>query len=113
MSDMAYAFRFKADVGDIVYAVTLTDETGKVNVDVATIKEIQDNSYHTLQDATGFTNELVRADDFENYSIGYWVKEDNLCIGVAMYFGESLFLTQEEALMEAHRIEELQKEDLI
>ena len=112
MSDMAYAFRFKADVGDIVYAVTITNETSKVNVDVVTIKEIQDNSYHTLQDKNGFTNELVRAEDFENYSIGYWVAEERLCIGAAMYFGESLFLTQEEALIEAHRVEEMQKEEL-
>ena len=105
-SSMAYAFRFKAEIGDIVWAVNTDRETNATCVDKVTIKEIQDNSYNVHQNEDGFSNEVVREPDFENFSIGYWVAEEDVCIGVAMYFGETLFLTEQEARIEAHNIEE-------
>lgn len=110
-STMAYAFRYKAEVGDVVWAVTANIETNEVYVDKVTIQEIQDNSYHVLQDENGFTDQVVQAEDFENYSIGYWIAEEDISVGVAMYFGETLFLTQQEAQIEACKAkEDLEKE---
>ena len=107
---MSYAYRYKAEVGDVVWAVT-SDEQDKIHIDKVTIEQIQDNSWHTCQDADGDVIEVVQAEDFENYSIGYWIAEEDMCIGVAMYFGETLFLTEEEAQIEACNIEEFLKEE--
>lgn len=105
-STMAYSFRYKAEVGDVVWAVTACVETNEVYVDKVTIQEIQDNSYHVLQNEDGFTDQVVQAEDFENYSIGYWIAEEDITIGVAMYFGETLFLTEQEAHIEAYKAKE-------
>ena len=92
---MKYAFRFEAKVGDVVYAVT-ADENDDVHVDKVTIDEKQDNSYRVKIDGNGyFTEEIVRSKDWKSCSIGYWIKE--FSFGHAMYFGETLFLTEEEA----------------
>lgn len=109
---MSYAFRFKAEIGDVVWAVT-DSENGDIQIDKVTIFEIQDNSYTVKIDKTGcFSDDIVRAEDFENYSIGYWIKE--FSFGHAMYFGETLFLTEQEAQIEAQNIEkELKEEELI
>lgn len=105
---MIYSFRFEAKVGDIVYAVTV-DEQDNVHVDKVTIDEIQDNSYRVKVDEDDrFTNEAERSEDWENCSIGYWIKE--FSFGHAMYFGETLFLTEEEALNEARSMEKEMKE---
>ncbi len=107
---MKYPPRFKANIGDIVYAVTV-DENDNICVNKVTIDEIQDNSYHVKVDKNGyFTDEVVRSDDHENYSIGYWVKE--LSIGSALYFGENLFLTEAEALDDVMLAEEENKRDI-
>ncbi len=112
-SPMAYAFRYKAEVGDIVWAVTCDIETNELHVDKVTIQEIQDNSYHALKDDNGFTGEVIQSEDFENYSIGYWIVEEDISVGIAMYFGETLFLTEQEACVEACNIEkEQEKEEL-
>ena len=96
---MRYPFRFEAKVGDVVYAVT-GDEHNNIHVNKVTINEKQDNSYRVKIDGNGyFTDEIVRSEDWENCSIGYWIKE--FSFGYAMYFGETLFLTEEEALNEA------------
>lgn len=101
---MTYPFRFEAKVGDIVYAVTI-DENDGIHVDKVTINEKQDNSYHVKIDENGyFTDEIVRSEDWKNCSIGYWIKE--FSFGHAMYFGETLFLTEEEALNEARLMKE-------
>ncbi len=100
---MTYPFRFEAKVGDIVYAVTI-DEDDNAHVDKVTINEKQDNSYHVKIDENGyFTDDIVRTEDWKNCSIGYWIKE--FSFGHAMYFGETLFLTEKEALNEARSME--------
>lgn len=96
---MTYPFRFEAKVGDVVYAVTV-DKSDDVHVDKVTIVEKQDNSYRVKIDENGyFTDDIVRTEDWKNCSIGYWIKE--FSFGHAMYFGETLFLTEDEALSEA------------
>ncbi len=110
-STMAYAFRYKAEVGDVVWAVTADIDTNEIHVDKVTIAQIQDNSYHVLQNDEGFNGEVVQAEDFQNYSIGYWIDEEDISIGNAMYFGETLFLTEQEAQLEAHNTEERMKEE--
>jgi len=100
---MKYPFRFEAKVGDVVYAVT-ADENDDVHVDKVTIDEKQDNSYRVKIDENGyFTDDIVRTEDWKNCSIGYWIKE--FSFGHAMYFGETLFLTEKEALNEARSME--------
>jgi len=48
------------------------------------------------------SNKIIRVKDPENYSIGYYVKE--FSIGHAMYFGETLFETREEAEEELKKL---------
>lgn len=109
MTNMAYTYRFKANIGDIVYAVT-DDDNLDTYVDKVTISQIQDNSYHVKINKNGyFSDEIIRSEDFENYSIGYWVEE--ISFGHAMYFGETLFLTKQEALIEARIIKDERKDD--
>lgn len=93
---MKYPFRFEGSkIGDTVYAVTMDDE-GTRFIDKVTIAGVQDNSYHVKVVNGMFTNELERDINYHLCSIGYWLEE--FSIGHAMYFGEDLFLTLEEAM---------------
>lgn len=96
-----YPFRYdKGFVGQKVF-LTLIDDDGIKSVDEDTIVEIQDNSYFItvgedgewLTDENGYVEE--RSNDWRNCSIGYWVEKYSP--GHALYFGEDIFETKEEA----------------
>lgn len=100
-----YPWRFEVELGTKVYLIETEypsfkeSEAGvknKYSIVEDEIVEIQDNSYHSKVDEDGcFTSEIERSEDWQNTTIGYWLKNSNC--GHAYYFGDQLFLTREEA----------------
>ena len=92
-----YLFRYdKGYIGQKVFLINSNDE-----VEEDTIIEIQDNSYRiAVIDGDWATDQdgdyiIERCEDWPNVSIGFWVENNNP--GHALYFGDELFETREEA----------------
>ena len=109
---MEYPFRFEdPKVGDVVYGVA-SDEHNIIKVEKVTISEVYDHSYDVRTDQVSgwhWHDGRKRYDDWEGILIGFWIKE--YTFGHAQFFGETLFLTEAEALEDATELEKLRKEE--
>ena len=100
-----YPWRFEVPVGTKVFVITVEYPTfeeseigikNKYNVEEDVIVEIQDNSYYSVVNKQGeFTSEVERVKNWKSCNIGYWVKDTDF--GHAIYFGDGIYLTREEA----------------